>query len=58
MDAATRYLKDAEKCERLAAVCETELSRAFFEDAAAHWRQKALEAKQHDADPLAARSIH
>jgi hypothetical protein len=56
MDAAARYLEDAERCERLAAVCEADLSRAFFKDAAAHWRQKALEAEhEHHAARWAAR---
>ena len=45
MDAADRYMKEAEKCERIAEACAIEISRAFFRDAAAHWRQKALEAK-------------
>jgi len=45
MDAADLFLKEAEKCERLAEACETEISRTFFMDAAAHWRQKALQAE-------------
>ena len=45
MDTANQYLKEAEKCERLAQVCTTEIGRAFFLDAAAHWRQRALEAQ-------------
>jgi hypothetical protein len=45
MDAADRYLKEAEKCERLAEACTTEIGRAFFVDAADHWRQMALEAQ-------------
>jgi hypothetical protein len=45
MDVADRYFKDAEKCERLATVCAAEISRSFFLDAAAHWRQMALEAE-------------
>jgi hypothetical protein len=38
-------MKEAEKCERLATACETEIGRAFFRDAAAHWRKMALEAE-------------
>jgi len=40
MDA--KYLKNAERCERLAETCTTELSCAFFLDAAYHWRRMAL----------------
>jgi len=50
MDAAD-YMKEAEKCERLATTCETVIGRAFFRDAAAHWRQKALEAGHEEASP-------
>ena len=45
MDAADQYLREAEKCERLAQDCTTEIGRAFFVDAAAHWRQRALDAQ-------------
>jgi len=38
----TKYLKNAERCERLAETCTTDLSCAFFLDAAFHWRQMAL----------------
>ena len=43
MDAAG-CMKEAEKCERLAGECGTAIARAFLKDAAAHWRQRALEA--------------
>jgi hypothetical protein len=49
MDATDRYLKEAEKCERLAEACATEISRAFFVDAAVHWRQRALEAQNKES---------
>lgn len=51
MDAADQYLREAEKCERLAKTCLTEICRAFFMDAAAHWRQRAVEALNKVRDP-------
>jgi hypothetical protein len=53
---ADRYLKEAEKCERLAKTCVTEICRAFWMDAADHWRRRALEARAkneaQDCSPL------
>ena len=43
---ADQYLQEAEKFERLAEDCETELRRAFYLDSAAQCRQKALEAQE------------
>jgi len=43
---ALRRLQEAEKFERLAEDCETELRRAFYLVTAAQCRQKALEAKE------------
>ena len=45
MDDANRYLKEAERCERLAQRCVEEESRAFLMDAAVHWRRMASEAE-------------
>jgi hypothetical protein len=50
MDAADRYSKEAENCERLAKICVTEICRAFWMDAADHWRRKALEARAKNED--------
>jgi hypothetical protein len=51
VDAADRYVKEAERCERLAEQCVEEASRAFFMDAAARWRQMALEAEHTEPPP-------
>jgi hypothetical protein len=50
MDAAD-CVKEAEKCKRLASECGTEIGRAFFRDAAAHWRQMALDAEHEEPPP-------
>jgi hypothetical protein len=50
MDAAV-YLKNAEKCEGYAKACEDGLSRAFFLDAAAHWRQMAPRGESGEKQP-------
>jgi hypothetical protein len=41
----TRYLKAAERCERVAQRCVEDESRAFLLDAALHWRRMASEAE-------------
>jgi hypothetical protein len=48
MNAADEYLKEAERCDRLAETCRRKATRAFFMDAATRWRQKALEATMTD----------
>jgi hypothetical protein len=52
MDIAELYRKEAEKCERLAKTCETKIGRAFFMDAAEHWREKALEVEHKEPPSL------
>lgn len=52
MDIAELYRKEAEKCERLAKTCETEIGRAFFMDAAEHWREKALDVEYKEPPSL------
>ena len=61
MHATESYVKNAERCERLARESRGKESRAHFLDAAAYWRRMAVErqvTRQQEADALERGAVH